>query len=156
MRSFCRKTHVHKIPRLGGGYLGLGGGGGREDFSTPLPSALVCKSRGQNRSYVFMFIALFVCTCYSWHGLTQATMLATKKQYTLFYARELRGPAAILFISRDTFSDSIANLFCACFPGVSHKYRAICCKMGYRTDMSAPNKAPRGGYRTLLGDCWDG
>ena len=37
MRSFCRKTHVHKIPRLGGG---VWGGGkcrfysyGREDFS---------------------------------------------------------------------------------------------------------------------------
>ena len=45
MRSFCRKNHVHKIPRFrgGGGYLGLGGGGGkcrfyfygREDFSEP-------------------------------------------------------------------------------------------------------------------------
>ena len=41
----------------------------------------------------------------------------------------------ILFISHDTFSDSIAKLFRACFPGVSHKYRAICCKTGYRTDM---------------------
>ena len=48
----------------------------------------------------------------------------------------LRGPVAILFISRDTLSDSIAKCFRACFPGVSHKYRAICCKMGYRTDMS--------------------
>ena len=62
----------------------------------------------------------------------------------------LRGPAAILFISRDTFSDSIAKLFRACFPGVSHKYRAICCKMGYRTDMSVSNKAPRGG----IAPCW--
>ena len=27
MRSFCRKTYVHKIPRFrGGGILGLGGG----------------------------------------------------------------------------------------------------------------------------------
>ena len=48
----------------------------------------------------------------------------------------LRGPAAILFVSRDTFSDSSAKRFRACFPGVSHKYRAICCKMGYRIDMS--------------------
>ena len=32
----------------------------------------------------------------------------------------LRGPAAILFISRDTFSDSIANFFRACFPGWVH------------------------------------
>ena len=36
---------------------------------------------------------------------------------------------AILSISRDTLSDSIAKCFRACFPGVSHKYRAICCKM---------------------------
>ena len=30
MRSFCRKNHVHKIPRFrgGGGILGFGGGGG--------------------------------------------------------------------------------------------------------------------------------
>ena len=41
MRPFCRKNHVHKIPRLGGGvFWVLGGGGecrfyfyGREDFS---------------------------------------------------------------------------------------------------------------------------
>ena len=57
----------------------------------------------------------------------------------------LRGPTAILFISRDTFSDSIAKLFRACFPGVSHTYHAICCKTGYRTD-----KAPRGG----IARCW--
>ena len=30
---------------------------------------------------------------------------------------KLRGPAAILFISRDTSSDSISKLFCACFNG---------------------------------------
>ena len=29
MRSFCRKNHVHKVPRFrGGGILGFGGGGG--------------------------------------------------------------------------------------------------------------------------------
>ena len=32
MRPFCRKNHVHKIPRFrGGGILG-GGGGGSADF----------------------------------------------------------------------------------------------------------------------------
>ena len=33
-RPFCRKSHVHKIPRFrGGGYFGfLGGGGGSADF----------------------------------------------------------------------------------------------------------------------------
>ena len=39
------------------------------------------------------------------------------------------------FISRNTCSDSIAKCFRACFRGVSHDYRAICCKMGYRTDV---------------------
>ena len=47
----------------------------------------------------------------------------------------LRGPATVLFISRDACSDSIAKLFRACFHGVSHNYRAICCKMRYRTDV---------------------
>ena len=47
----------------------------------------------------------------------------------------LRGPAAILTMLRDTCSDSISKLFRACFCGVSHKYRAIRCKMGYRTNV---------------------
>ena len=63
----------------------------------------------------------------------------------------LRGPAAILFISRDTCHDSIAKLFRACFYGVSHDYRAIRCKMGYRTDV--PVKSQGVGYRTTLGEC---
>ena len=45
-------------------------------------------------------------------------------------SRHLRGPAAILFTSRDTCSDSIAELFRASFYEVSHNYRAIRCKMG--------------------------
>ena len=34
MRSFCRKTHVHKIPRFRGGgvFWVFGGGGGSADF----------------------------------------------------------------------------------------------------------------------------
>ena len=34
LRSFCRKTHVHKIPRSrgGGGILGFGGEGGSADL----------------------------------------------------------------------------------------------------------------------------
>ena len=51
----------------------------------------------------------------------------------------LRGPVAILFISRDTCSNSIAKPFSACFYGVSHNYRAIYCKMGYRTDAPVRN-----------------
>ena len=32
MRSFCRKTHVHKIPRFRGGVFWVWGGGGSADF----------------------------------------------------------------------------------------------------------------------------
>ena len=33
MRPFCRKSHVHKFPRFGGGgILGFWGGGGSADF----------------------------------------------------------------------------------------------------------------------------
>ena len=35
--------------------------------------------------------------------------------FWIFVVQQLRGPIAILFISRDTCSDSIAKLFCACF-----------------------------------------
>ena len=62
-------------------------------------------------------------------------LLPPKAQHLCKRDRKLRGPAAILFISRDTCSDSIAKLFRACFNGVSHNYRAIRCKMGYRTDV---------------------
>ena len=51
----------------------------------------------------------------------------------------LRGPVAMLFIIGDAFSDSIATFFVLAswgWGGVSHKYRGICCKTGYRTDMS--------------------
>ena len=64
--------------------------------------------------------------------------------------KTLRGPAATLFISRDTFSDSIAKLFRACFPGVSHKYRAICCKYWGIALIRLCNKAPKGG----IAPCW--
>ena len=40
-----------------------------------------------------------------------------------------------LSISRDTRFDSIAKHFGACLSGASHNYRAICCDMGYRTDV---------------------
>ena len=69
------------------------------------------------------------------------------------HSQVLRGPAAILFISRDTCCDSIAKLFCACFlwgiaqlsrhtlqNGVSH--RCACVKL-----------STKGGYRTVFGAC---
>ena len=66
----------------------------------------------------------------------------------------LRGPAAILFISRDTCSDSIAKCFCACFYGgiaqlsrdtlqIGVSHRCVCVK----------SSTKGGGYRTTLGEC---
>ena len=51
-------------------------------------------------------------------------------------ARSLRGPAAILFISRDACSDSITEMFSARFCGGYRtvNYRAICRKVGCRRD----------------------
>ena len=45
------------------------------------------------------------------------------KRVVLWISATFRGPAAILCISRDTCSDSIEKLFCACFCGASHNYR---------------------------------
>ena len=62
-----------------------------------------------------------------------------QQDYGFERGSELRGPAAILFISRDTFTDSIAKLSRACF-----KF------LGYRTSIAryvgvSQKKAPRGG-----------
>ena len=49
---------------------------------------------------------------------------------------DFRGPVATLFISCDTCSDRIAELFAASFCGGHHaNYHAICCKMEYCTDV---------------------
>ena len=66
-----------------------------------------------------------------------------------FFFCGLRGPVAILFISRDTCSDSIATVLCLFLWGIAN-YRAICCKMGYRTDVPV-KLITKGGYRTILG-----
>ena len=80
-----------------------------------------------------------------------ATFGPEKGDFRSESGRDLRGPVAILFISRDTCSDSIAKLFRACFcggiaqlsrdtlqNGVSHRY--VCVKL-----------STKGGYRTILG-----
>ena len=67
--------------------------------------------------------------CTYTHARTRARTRQTNRK------TDLRGPAAIQFVSRDTCSNSIAKPFRACFYGVSHDYRAICCKMGYYTDV---------------------
>ena len=62
----------------------------------------------------------------------------------------LRGPEAILLVSCDTCSDSIAKLCSACFGEVSRKCRAISCRKGYRTDMSVQIEVLRRGYHGNL------
>ena len=47
------------------------------------------------------------------------------------FSPPLSSPPALCF----SLSPSFAKLFCACFCGVSRNDRAICCKMGYRTDV---------------------
>ena len=84
---------------------------------------------GRN-SWTFRFGPFFGLVCRGDSWLFRKILVSVKS-----FVR-LRGPAAILFTSRDTCSDSIAKLFRACFYGVSHNYRAIRCKMGYRTDGS--------------------
>ena len=66
------------------------------------------------------------------------------------YIFENSWPNRILYVCLYFRWRCIAKLFRACFPGVSHRYRAICCKMGYRTGMSVQNGAPRGG----IASCW--
>ena len=52
------------------------------------------------------------------------------------FGLQLRGPAPILSISRDTCSDSIAKLFCACFFwGVAQVLCDMLQNRGYRTDV---------------------
>ena len=62
MRPFCRKNHVHKIPRFrGGGFWVLGGGGkcrfyfyGREDFSE---SSMAVEDAVENRGLSRVFVS---------------------------------------------------------------------------------------------------
>ena len=78
---------------------------------------------------------LLLCRCYppvSEHYINNSEAIISRQTRTPHH----RFPATILAISRDTCSDSIARLFRASFYGVSCKYRGICCKMGYRTDVA--------------------
>ena len=50
-------------------------------------------------------------------------------------ARELRAPAAILSIPRDTCSDSIVKLFGACLYGGIAQLSRDMLKVGYRTNL---------------------
>ena len=68
------------------------------------------------------------------------------------HTQKLRGPAAILFMSRDTCSDNIAKRFRACFYG----YPAISRDMlqnGVSHSCACVKLSAKGGYHTILGDC---
>ena len=64
-----------------------------------------------------------------------------------------RGPAAILFISRDTCSDSIANLFRACFYGGIAQLSRDMLQNGVSHRGACVKLSTKGGYRTILGEC---
>ena len=63
----------------------------------------------------------------------------------------LRGPAAILFISRDTCSDSIAKLFRACFHGYRTIIARYVAKWGIAQVCLCKTKVPRGGVSHHFG-----
>ena len=85
------------------------------------------------------------------HTLSNLTSIPEVQHIRRPSLQDLSGPATILFISRVTCSDSIAKPFCACFYGVSHTYRAIRCKMGYRRDVPMRNLVPREGVAPFWG-----
>ena len=45
----------------------------------------------------------------------------------------------------------VSQTFWCLFRGVSHNHRAICCKMGYRTDVSVKAKYSKGGIAASWG-----
>ena len=84
-----------------------------------------------------------------------ATSVVDDVEVLVGCAHGLRGPAAILFISRDASSDSIAKLFRDCSYGVSHNHRARHVANGvlYRCSC-VPNEVQRrggGGMAPFLG-----
>ena len=64
----------------------------------------------------------------------------------------LRGPAAILFISRVTCSDSIAKLFRACFYRVSHNSRDML-QTGVSQRCACVKLVAKGGVSHHFGEC---
>ena len=71
----------------------------------------------------------------------------------LFCSRQLRGPVAILFISRDVCSDSIAKFFRVCFcGGIAHLSRDTL-QNGVSHRCASVKLSTKGGYRTILGEC---
>ena len=77
--------------------------------------------------------------------------LCRKTQYSnaraMLELGTLEASPAMLLISCDTCGDNIANLFAACFDGVSRNYRVMCCNMGWEPKY-------QGEYRNFLGGCW--
>ena len=68
-------------------------------------------------------------------------------------ASKLRGPAAIIFISRNTCSDSITKLFCACFCGGIAQVSRDMLQNGVSHRCPCVKLSTKGGYRIILGKC---
>ena len=68
-------------------------------------------------------------------------------------AWNLRGPVAILFISRDTCSDSIAKLLRALFCGGIAQLSRDMLQNGVSHRCVCAIVSTKGGYRTILGEC---
>ena len=65
----------------------------------------------------------------------------------------LGGPVAILSISRDTCSDSIAKLFRAYFCGGIAQLSRDMLQNGVSHRCACVKLSAKGGYRTILGEC---
>ena len=117
-RPFCGKSHVHKIPRFGGGgHFGFGGGSADFIFMGARTFLTVTRSFAEKEAKSVYLIQInnalnCSCMCMCLELLIQAPR---HKNVHVFSCWDLRGPAAILLISRDACSDSIANIFRACF-----------------------------------------
>ena len=69
------------------------------------------------------------------------------------HSPSLRGPAAILFISRDTCSDSIAKLFRACFCGGIAQLSRDTLQNGVSHRCACLKLSAKGGYCIISGEC---
>ena len=108
-------------------------------FSVAIVHA-TARSGRRTIAWFLLFQVQFALQCFVCNSLREG-----------FQACRLRGPVAILFISRDACSDSIAKILRACFCGVSHNYRARGLQNGVSHRCACVKLSTKGGYRTTLG-----
>ena len=63
MRPFCRKNHVHKIPRFRGGYFGFWGGEGKCRFLFLWARGFFWKIASENQTKTLRIAILLVLQC---------------------------------------------------------------------------------------------